>query len=106
MESSVHIYAPVGRIDSSNASAAEKEVLGKAQGLAPQLLMDLSRVDYLSSAGLRVLLMAAKACRAAGGKTVIQSPTPAVLQVLTMSGFDKIIPMASSREQALAQLAA
>ncbi len=105
MESSATVYAPVGRIDSSNAAAAEREVLGLVQGPAPQVLLDLRRVEYLSSAGLRVLLVVAKACRAAGGRAVIEAPTASVAQVLTMSGFDKIIPILPTREAALAALA-
>lgn len=104
MNPSVAIFAPVGRIDSSNAASAEADILTKIQGDAPALIIDLSRLDYLSSAGLRVLLVAAKTCRASQGKAVIQQAAPAVTEVLKLSGFDKIIPITASREEALAAL--
>ncbi len=104
MPTAVTVYAPTGRIDSSNAAAAETEVLSKIQSGSPFLIIDLQRLDYLSSAGLRVLLLAAKTCRASGGKVVIQQAVPAVAEVLKISGFDKIIPMANSRDEAVAAL--
>jgi stage II sporulation protein AA (anti-sigma F factor antagonist) len=106
MEHTTSIYAPIGRIDSSNAAAAEAEMLTKIKEGSPLLIIDLQRLDYLSSAGLRVLLLAAKTCRAGGGKAVIQQAAPAVRDVLKMSGFDKIIPMLDSRDDALAALSA
>jgi anti-anti-sigma factor len=51
----------------------------------------LSGLDYVSSAGLRVLLVAAKAAKGKGGKVVLSSPKPAILEVLKISGFDKIL---------------
>lgn len=53
--------------------------------------IDLSGLDYVSSAGLRVLLVTAKAAKAKGGKVTLLSPKPATLEVLRISGFDKII---------------
>jgi anti-anti-sigma factor len=55
--------------------------------------IDLSELDYVSSAGLRVLLVAAKAAKAKGGKVTLLSPKPATVEVLKISGFDKIIPI-------------
>lgn len=101
MNNPVSIYSPVGRIDSSNAAAAEADVLAKIEAGPPQMIIDLSQLDYVSSAGLRVLLLAAKTCRAKGGKAVIQQAAPAVAEVLKISGFDKIIPLFASRDDAL-----
>lgn len=104
MGNPITIYAPTGRIDSSNAAAAEADVMSKIQGGSPMLIIDLQKLEYLSSAGLRVLLLAAKACRAAGGKAVIQQASPAISEVLKISGFDKIIPMFGSRDDAIRAL--
>jgi anti-anti-sigma factor len=104
MEHTTSIFAPVGRIDSSNAAVAEAEVLSTIREGSPHLIIDLQMLDYLSSAGLRVLLLAAKTCRAGGGKAVIQQASPAVSDVLKISGFDKIIPMFDKREDALSAL--
>jgi len=85
------VFSPKGRIDGTNAAATEKELLAFLDSGTPRIVIDLSAVDYLSSAGLRVLLVAAKAARAKAGKVVLAAPRPAVLELLTMSGFDRIM---------------
>jgi anti-anti-sigma factor len=74
-----------------------KAVLDSA---GPNLIMDLSGVDYLSSAGLRVVLVAAKSTRASGGKLVLAGPRPAISEILAMSGFNRIIETAPDVEAA------
>ena len=88
-------YTPVGRLDGSNAAAAEKELLGLLADSGPNLSVDLSKLDYVSSAGLRVFLAAAKAAKGKGGKVTLLSPKPAVLEVLQISGFDRILEIKS-----------
>jgi anti-anti-sigma factor len=84
-------YKPKGQLDSSTAAAHERSIQGLLAGGASSVAIDLSEVDFLSSAGLRVLLAAAKAAQTKGGKIVLISPKPAVLDVLKVSGFDKLI---------------
>lgn len=99
-------YAPTGRIDASNAGACEKELLALMEANGPSALIDLGGLSYISSAGLRVLLVGAKAARAKGGKAVICHAPAAIAEVLKMSGFDKVIPLLSDRAAAQAQLGA
>jgi anti-anti-sigma factor len=97
-------YAPTGRIDASNAAACEQELLALMANQGPSALIDLSGLSYISSAGLRVLLVGAKSARAKGGKAVICSAPATIAEVLKMSGFDKIIPLLADRAAAQAQL--
>lgn len=87
-------FAPPGRLDGSNAPALEKELLELVQANS-NVDIDLSGLDYVSSAGLRVFLAAAKAAKARNGKVVLLSPKPAVLEVLQISGFDRILEIRS-----------
>lgn len=84
-------YKPTGRIDGSNALAHEKELLALLVGDVKSISVDLSELDYISSAGLRVLLVTAKAAKARGGKLVLSAPKPPILEVLKISGFDRIL---------------
>jgi anti-anti-sigma factor len=84
-------YKPKGRLDAATAAAHEKSINELLVGEVSSLAIDLSEVDFLSSAGLRVLLSAAKAAQTKGGKVVLISPKPAVLEVLEVTGFDKLI---------------
>jgi anti-anti-sigma factor len=99
------VYAPSGRIDGHNAAVAEKDLLAQIEKTGPHCVIDLSGLSFLSSAGLRVLLVGVKACRAQGGSVVLAGPTAPVLDILKMSGFDKIMPLATDRSAALQQLA-
>ena len=94
MSTAPAIFSPVGRIDGANAGAAEVELKAVLESAGPNLIMDLSGVDYLSSAGLRVVLVAAKSTRASGGKLVLAGPRPAISEILAMSGFNRIIETA------------
>jgi anti-anti-sigma factor len=84
-------YKPTGRFDAGTAAAHERSIRELMAGEVASIAINLSEVDFLSSAGLRVLLVAAKTAQTKGGKVVLISPNPAVLEVLEASGFDKFI---------------
>ncbi len=85
-----------GRLDADNASQAEKTVNSVLEGNADRILFDLGALDYLSSAGLRVLLGAAKEMKRRDGKIVLCSLTEFVKEIFEVSGFEALIPIADS----------
>ena len=85
------IYKPMGRMDGSNALMHEKELAGLLENGVTSVTVDLSDLDYISSAGLRVLLVTAKTAKSLGGKVVLSAPKPSILDVIKISGFDRII---------------
>lgn len=89
--STIQNYRPVGRLDGSNAQTHERDLLALLVDEVHSVTIDLSGLDYISSAGLRVLLVTAKAAKAKGGKVVLLTPKPAILDVLKISGFDRIL---------------
>src|SRR5262245_6224633 len=83
----------IGRIDHTTAKAFEEALfphLDACTGEAQKGLLDVSGVDYLSSAGLRVLMLAAKHCREQHGELVIAAPQPMIQEVFTITRFDLI----------------
>ena len=91
-----------GRIDTSTATDLE-QVINKEIGLGKrQILLDFSRVSYISSSGLRVLLATAKKLKNPGDKFGICSLSPEVLKVLRLAGFTSIFSIYSSEGEALA----
>ena len=102
MSSSPCMYSPAGRIDASNAPTAEAELLAMLEKDGPSVIINLAQLSYMSSAGLRVMLVGAKRSKAGGGKAVILGAQPAVAEVLKMSGFDRIIPLANTEDEARA----
>jgi anti-anti-sigma factor len=99
------LFSPRGGIEGTNAAAAESDLKALLAESGPNLVFDLAGIDYLSSAGLRVVLVAAKSSRAGGGKTVLAGARPAVQEILKMSGFDRIVESAPTVEEARARIA-
>ena len=85
------VAAAAGKIDLSNSDGFQAALSASLAKAKASLILDMSGVDYVSSAGLRVLLVAAKAAKAKGGKVTLLAPKPSTLEVLKISGFDKII---------------
>ena len=81
--------APVGRVDTITAPDLEAAVV--TDGI-DELVFDLAQVDYISSAGLRVLLSAQK--RMAGKTMKIANAQPAVREVFDITGFSDIFTFA------------
>ena len=90
-----------GRLDTASAPEAEAKLLAMLDGGRP-LVVDLAQVHYVSSAGLRALLKAAKQAKAASVGFALAAPQPAVREVLEISGFDKILGVYATREEAAA----
>jgi anti-anti-sigma factor len=76
-----------GRIDGHTSPELDTALKGVIAGGAKFVALDLSSIDYLSSAGLRVLLATYKTVKALDGDMVLISPKENVAEVLTISGF-------------------
>ena len=94
-----------GRIDSANALDFE-DAMNSAMGSEDRtIVMDLGGLTYISSAGLRVILVIAKTLRKRKVELILCSLSKQTQEVFEMSGFDKIVPIEASREEALAKIA-
>ena len=93
-----------GRIDGVNARDFEEALKAEINANEDQntIIMDLEGLSYISSAGLRVILLIAKTLRKRNADFMLCSLSPPIREVFEISGFDKIIPVHESREQALA----
>jgi anti-anti-sigma factor len=91
-----------GRFDSSAAPPAEERFARLLDPATPRLAIDLSRLDYISSAGLRVLLVVAKRVQQANGKVVLFGLVPNVREVFSISGFDQILAIEADAAAAVA----
>ncbi|WP_018698854.1 STAS domain-containing protein [Amorphus coralli] len=98
----VVVMAPVGRVDSANAKAFETEVLQKIQDGMSRIVLDFDQLEYISSAGLRVVLIAGKKVKATGGVLALCKLGPTIHDVFEISGFISLFPVHDSREDAIA----
>ncbi len=91
-----------GRLDSNTSPTFEKQLLGSIQAGEKHLVMDFANLSYISSAGLRVLLMAAKRTKAAKGSIALCGMSKHITEVFTISGFKTIFPIYQNVEAAIA----
>jgi anti-anti-sigma factor len=95
-----HIVAIAGNLDSATSPEAQK-ALDAVLVSARKVALDFSELDYISSAGLRVLLGAAKRLRASGGTLRMFGLNPSVREVFEISGFSTILPVYPSEAEAI-----
>ncbi len=100
----IQVLDVTGRIDSGTAKSLEDKVVGLLDGGTKALVIDLAKVEFVSSAGLRVFLLAAKRLKAAGGKYGLAGLQPSVREVFEVSGFSKIFSLFADRTEALDRL--
>jgi anti-anti-sigma factor len=84
-------YKLSGRVDGTNAEHYETEISDLLKEADQSFSIDLSDLNYISSIGLRIFLKVAKALKTDNKKLVLAKPNAAILDLLLMSGFDKII---------------
>jgi anti-anti-sigma factor len=93
-----------GRLDALSTPETEKKVFNYINHGQHKLLLDFSGVDYISSAGMRMLLATTKKLKPVAGQLVLCSITTNVMDVFKISGFDHILALTESEEEALRKL--
>jgi len=99
------IHRISGRIDTATSPEAEGKLTADLRQ-GRRVAFDMSAVSYVSSAGLRVVLMAAKLARANAGAVVLFGLQPTVREVFAISGFDRLVTIREDEAAALAALGA
>jgi anti-anti-sigma factor len=89
----VVIIRLAGRLDSGASSSAEERLSGALTDASPRIAIDMSGLAYISSAGLRVLLVLAKKVQQQNGKIALGGLAENVREVFAVSGFDTIFPI-------------
>ena len=100
------VVAPVGRIDQSRADDFQEALAPHLAGCAAgrdRLILDLSGLQYISSAGLRVLMLAAKQSKAQDGTLVLTGLQPLVREIFEISRFTLVFDIAPSLRDAIAK---
>jgi anti-sigma B factor antagonist len=97
----VKVLAFEGNLDTSTAPEAESTINGLLDEGAAKILINFENLNYISSAGLRVLLATAKKIKAASGGFKICGLNETVQEVFDVSGFSTILSVAANEEAAL-----
>jgi len=103
------VVAPTGRVDHATAADFERAVvplLEAAGGPRAGLVFDLERVNYISSVGLRVLMIASKALRARGARIAVAAMQPVVVEILEICRFGAVVEVFATVDAALDAMSA
>ena len=104
-EGELIVLALSGQLDSKTAPELEREV-GKALGKTGRaVLFDFTDLEFVASAGLRIVIMVGKRLAADGGAIALCGLNPSVREVFEIAGFAKLFPILPDRRAALAKLA-
>ena len=95
------IVTLAGSLDSMTSPKAQQELEAILSGGAQRIAVDFSALDYISSAGLRVLLGVAKKVKATGGAVRTFGLNQTVREVFDISGFSAILPVFPTESEAL-----
>ncbi|MEM9405604.1 MAG: STAS domain-containing protein [Acidobacteriota bacterium] len=100
----ITVLEPAGRLDTNTSRPFEdriNEILGEGES---KFVIDCRELEYVSSAGLRVLLMLARKLQGKGGALVLCSLSDSVREVLDISGFSRIFTIEASQAEALKKI--
>ena len=100
-EAGVVVVSPQGRIDSTTSAVLERHLQGLAAAGRTRVVVDFSGVDYISSAGLRVLLALAKRGRDLKGRVALFGLNDSVRQVFELAGFVALFTITATRAEAV-----
>ena len=90
-KSGVDIVRLTGRIDATSATQLEKEIEKLIEQGDKEIALDFRKVNYLSSAGMRLLLSGSKKLKKGGGNLAIFCLQEEVMDIIKMAGFEKIL---------------
>lgn len=90
-----------GRVDSSNAPELDEALKNLTNDGRTNLVLDLSSVDYMSSAGLRALVSALRDCKKRSGDVRIATPSERVAEVLKLAGLDSVFQVYDNTTEAV-----
>ena len=95
------VVSVLGSIDTLTAGEMSGSIDDQIQNGHNRVVLDMSGVDFMSSAGLHAILSALKRSRQQGGDLYIAAPSPGVYKVLNISGFTSILKSFPSVDQAV-----
>jgi anti-sigma B factor antagonist len=101
IQSGINIFKLNGRLDSNTSQGFEKKIFQAIDDGSKSVIIDFKDLDYISSAGLRVIFKATKALKREEGKMMLCDMQDYVKEVFEITGFDSFLPIVGSMDDAL-----
>ena len=102
VEGDVTVFLPEGRIDTQAAADMDQALQSAVAGSSHKIVVDMSGVEYISSAGLRSLAAVLVKSRAEGGDMKLAALNKRVTRVFNIIGFDLLMSVHDTSEAAIA----
>lgn len=103
-EGNISIFKLNGRLDSNTSQGLEKKIFDSISNGSKNIIVEFKDLDYISSAGLRVILKATKALKREDGKIMLCDMQDYVKEVFEIAGFDSILPIVPTMTDAIEAL--
>jgi anti-sigma B factor antagonist len=103
-EGDILILLPTGRIDNDTSPAFQARLLASLTSQRAAVLVDLTRVEYISSAGLRALMMGSRQAKAVNGRLAVAELGPVVKEIFEISRFSLVVLVYDTLADALAAM--
>jgi anti-anti-sigma factor len=103
------VVTPTGRLDHDNCEPFQADLgehLKACERENSALVLDLSGLEYVSSAGLRCLMMGARQAAAHKSRIMVSSPQPVVAEILRISRFNLVLQVFGTTREALSSVSA
>src|SRR5210317_1143614 len=100
-QSGINIFKLNGRLDSNTSQGFEKKIFQAIDDGSKSMVIDFKDLEYISSAGLRVILKATKALKREEGKMMLCDMQDYVKEVFEIAGFDSFLPIVGTMDDAL-----
>jgi anti-sigma B factor antagonist len=97
------IFDLIGRLDTGTSPEAEAKINSMVEAGNKNIVINLAETEYLSSSGLRVLLITAKKISALKGILKLCQPNEVVREILDISGFSTVLDVRNSEKEALSE---
>jgi anti-sigma B factor antagonist len=101
------VLMPKGRLDHESCEAFQADLLPHVEACARErcaLVLDLSGLEYVSSAGLRCLMIAARQAKSGAGRIVVAAMQPVVAEIFHISRFNLVLEVFPTLREALASI--
>jgi anti-sigma B factor antagonist len=100
-QSGINIFKLNGRLDSNTSQGFEKKIFQAIGDGSKSMIIDFKDLEYISSAGLRVILKATKALKREEGKMMLCDMQDYVKEVFEIAGFDSFLPIVGTMDDAI-----
>ena len=104
MGSALIVMPSENRVDGTNARDFQVGLEAAIEETDSAVIFDAETLTYISSAGLRAILLVVKSINRRGGKFAVCSLSDPIREIFSISGFDNIIPIEASRDDALSAI--